>query len=77
MGKVLSVFDVSTINITWGSLHILLTLAIYITLIIFIWITKIDPCRDSQICDDIKNKDLEFPRNFRVVEVRRSIHPIY
>ena len=30
MGKILSVFDVSTVNITWDSLYILLTLAIYV-----------------------------------------------
>ena len=53
MCKVANVFDVTTINITWDSLHIILTLAIYITLIIFIWVTKIDPCRDSQIHDNI------------------------
>ena len=62
MCKVANVFDVTTIDITWDSLHIILTLAIYITLIIFIWVTKIDPCRDSQIRDNIRNKDSEIPR---------------
>ena len=62
MCKVASVFEVTTVDITWDSLHIILTLAIYVTLIIFIWVTKIDPCRDSQICDNIKDKDSEIPR---------------
>ena len=61
MCKVANVFETTTVDITWDSLHIILTLAIYITLIIFIWVTKIDPCRDSQIRDNIKNKDSEIP----------------
>ena len=36
MGNITSVFDVKTVTITWDSLHILYTLAIYVTLIIFI-----------------------------------------
>ena len=65
MGKILSVFDVSTINITWDSLHILLTLAIYITLVVFIWVTRIDPCRDHSLCENVnrnKDPDIEVPR---------------
>ena len=63
MGKVLSVFDVSTINITWDSLHILLTLAINITLVVFIWVTRIDLYRDNSICKNVnRNKDPEIPR---------------
>ena len=65
MGKILSVFDVSTINITWDSLHILLTLTIYITLVIFIWVTRIYPCRDPSFCDNVnrnKDPDIEIPR---------------
>ena len=62
MCKVANVFDVTTINITWDGLHIILTLAIYITLVIFIWVTRIDPCRDSQILENVRNKDSEIPR---------------
>ena len=65
MGKILSVFDVSTINITWDSLHILLTLAIYITLVVFIWVTRIDPCRDHSLRENVnrnKDPDIEIPR---------------
>ena len=63
MCKVLNVFDISTINITGDSLHILLTLAIYITLVIFIWVTRIDPCRDNSIHENMsRNKDPEIPR---------------
>ena len=58
MGKILSVFDVSTIHITWDSLHILLTLPIYITQGIFIWVTRIDPCRDHSLGENVnRNKD--------------------
>ena len=65
MGKILSVFDVSMINITWDSLHILLTLTIYITLVIFIWVTRIDPCRDHSLRENVnrnKDPDIEIPR---------------
>ena len=62
MCKATNVFKVTTVDITWDSLHIILTLAIYVTLIIFIWVTKIDPCRNSQTRDNIKDKDSEIPR---------------
>ena len=65
MGKILSVFDVSMINITWDSLHILSTLAIYITLVVFIWVTRIDPCRDHSLRQNVnrnKDPDIEIPR---------------
>ena len=62
MCKAANVFEVTTVDITWDSLHIILTLAIYVTLIIFIWITRIDPCRKSQTCDNTKDKDSEIPR---------------
>ena len=47
MGNVLSVFDTDTTIVTWDTLHMMLTLAIYITLLIFIWPTKMDPCKDN------------------------------
>ena len=65
MGKILSMFDMSTVNITWDSLHILLTLAIYITLVVFIWVTRIDPCRDHSLHENVnrnKDPDNEIPR---------------
>ena len=34
----------STVIVTWDTLHILMTLLIFITLIILIWIAKFDPC---------------------------------
>ena len=34
----------STVIVTWDTLHILMTLLIFIALIILIWVTKFDPC---------------------------------
>ena len=34
----------STVIVTWDTLHILMTLLIFIALIILIWIAKFDPC---------------------------------
>ena len=48
MCKIPKVFEASTVNIMWDTVHIVLTLAIYVTLIIFIWATGLNPCRDSQ-----------------------------
>ena len=62
MYKATNVFEVATVDITWDSLHIILTLTIYVTLIIFIWATQIDPCRKSRICEIIKEIDSEIPR---------------
>ena len=65
MGNITSVLDVKTVTITWDSLHILLTLAIYITLIVFIWITRIDPCGDKMLRDNVNNRrdpDTDIPR---------------
>ena len=62
MYKVANVFETTTVDITWDSLHIILTLPIYMTLVIFIRVTKLNPCKDSQIRDNIKEKDLEIPR---------------
>ena len=36
--------DESTVIVTWDTLHILMTLLIFIALIILIWIAKFDPC---------------------------------
>ena len=34
----------STVIVTWDTLHILMTLLIFIALIILIWVAKFDPC---------------------------------
>ena len=34
--------DESTVIVTWDTLHIILTLLIFIALIIFIWLSKLD-----------------------------------
>ena len=62
MCKTASVFEVTTVDITWDSLHIILTLAIYVTLIIFIWITRIDPYRKSWTRYNTNEKISEIPR---------------
>ena len=62
MCKLPNVFKTSTVNITWDILHIVLTLAIYVRLIIFIWITKLNPCKDNQRRDIRREKDSQIPR---------------
>ena len=62
MRKLPNVFKTSTVNITWDTLHIVLTLAIYVTLIIFIWITKLNPCKDIQRRGIRREKDSQIPR---------------
>ena len=36
--------DESMVIVTWDTLHILMTLLLFIALIILIWIAKFDPC---------------------------------
>ena len=56
------VFDEKTMIETWDTLLIILTLSIFITLVIFIWITRLDPCQKSiWKCEDI-NTDKKIPR---------------
>ena len=62
MCKLPNVFKTSIVNITWDTLHIVLTLAIYVTLIIFIWITKLNLCKDSLRRDIRREKDSQIPR---------------
>ena len=65
MGNLVSVFNVSTVTITWDSLHILLTVTIYVTLLIFIRITRIDLCRDNVLRENVNGKrdpDTDIPK---------------
>ena len=39
--KLISYADESTVIVTWDTLHIILTLLIFIALIIFIWLSKL------------------------------------
>ena len=57
MCKLPNVLETFTVNITWDTVPIVLTLAIYITVIIFVWVTKLNPCRDSQRRDIKREKD--------------------
>ena len=54
--------DESTVIVTWDTLHIILTLLIFIALMIFIWIIKLDLCeKDEWKYKDI-NSDKGIPR---------------
>ena len=45
----------STVIVTWDTLHIILTLLIFIALMIFIWLIKLDPCeKDEWKYEDIR-----------------------
>ena len=46
--------DESTVIVTWDTLHIILTLLIFIALIIFIWLSKLD----RYIKDEWEYKDI-------------------
>ena len=46
--------DESTVIVTWDTLHIILTLLIFIALIIFIWLSKLD----RYIKDEWEQKDI-------------------
>ena len=61
MCKIPKVFEASTVSITWDTVHIVLTLAIYMTLIIFIWATGLNPCRDSQ------RQDIQGERDYQIL----------
>ena len=51
------VFDEKTMIVTWDTLLIILTLSIFITLVIFIWIMRLDPCQKSTWkCEDINTE---------------------
>ena len=62
MCKLPNVLETSTMNITLDTVHIILTLAIYVTLIIFIRVTGLNPCRDSQRQDIKRERDSQIPR---------------
>ena len=52
----------SMVIVTWDTLHIIIILLIFITLIIFIWIVKLDPCeKDEGKYEDV-NADKGVPR---------------
>ena len=67
MFKIPNVFEASTVNIMWDTLHIVLTLAIYVTLIIFIWVTGLNPCQDSQRKDIKRERDSQIPRCLDII----------
>ena len=52
----------STVIVTWDTLHIILTLLIFIALIIFIWLNKLDRCiKDEWKYEDISD-DSDIPK---------------
>ena len=54
--------DESTVIVIWDTLHIILTLLIFIALIIFIWIIKHDPCEKHEWKYEDVNADKGVPR---------------
>ena len=52
--------DESTVTVTWDTFHIMLTLLIFIALIIFIWLSKLDKyVKDKWEYEDISdNRDI-------------------
>ena len=60
--SITDIFDEKTVIVTWDTLHIILTLSIFITLVVFTWIMRLDPCQiNSWRCEDI-NTDKEILR---------------
>ena len=54
--------DESTVTVTWDTLHIVLTLLIFIALIIFIWLNKLDKyVKDEWEYEDISD-DCDIPK---------------
>ena len=54
--------DESTVTVTWDTLHIVLTLLIFIALIIFIWLSKLDKyVKDEWEYEDISD-DCDIPK---------------
>ena len=54
--------DESTVTVTWDTLHIVLTLLIFIALIIFIWLSKLDRyVKDEWEYEDISD-DCDIPK---------------
>ena len=52
----------STVIVNWDTLHIILTLSIFLSFVIFISIMRLNPCQKSTWkCEDI-NTDKEIPR---------------
>ena len=52
----------STVIVTWDTLHIILTLLIFIALIIFIWLSKLDRyIKDEWEYEDISD-DSDIPK---------------
>ena len=54
--------DESTVIVTWDTLHIILTLLIFIAIIIFVWIAKLDPCEKNGWNYEDINADKGIPR---------------
>ena len=54
--------DEDTVTVTWDTLHIVLTLLIFIALIIFIWLNKLDKyVKDEWEYEDISD-DCDIPK---------------
>ena len=79
--RMVSVYDIiqrilyaneSMVIVTWDTLHIILTLLIFIPLIIFIWLSKLD----RYIKDEWEYKDISDPQNILVYQQYPSNSPM-
>ena len=52
----------STVIVTWDTLHIILTLLIFIALIIFIWLSKLDRYMENEWKYEDISDDSDIPR---------------
>ena len=64
--------DESTVIVTWDTLHIFLTLLVFIVLIIFIWVAKLDPCEKEK--DEWKHEDVNADKGIpRCIDADKSM----
>ena len=52
----------STVIVTWDTLHMFMTLLIFIALVILIWVAKLDPCDKEKY--EGKYKDIRDEEGF-------------
>ena len=62
----------STVIVTWDTLHMFMTLLIFIALIILIWVAKLDPCEKGKY--EGKYEDISADRGIlRCIDADRSM----
>ena len=62
----------STVIVTWDTLHMFMTLLIFIALVILIWVAKLDPCDKEKY--EGKYEDISADRRVpRCIDADRSM----